>query len=38
MAGQTLSFGSSEEAINVLDVKFVDDKQLMFLLREGGKI
>jgi len=36
MAGQTLSFGGPENAIKILDVKFVDDEHLMLLVKEGG--
>jgi anaphase-promoting complex subunit 4 len=37
MAGVTLSLGGPNETVKVLDLKFVDDEQLMLLLKEGGK-
>ncbi|TID17887.1 hypothetical protein E6O75_ATG10532 [Venturia nashicola] len=35
MAGQRLSFARSKPKVQILDVKFVDDEQLMLLLHEG---
>lgn len=37
MAGQRLDFARSEPKVKILDVKFVDDEQLMLLLHDGGK-